>query len=76
MAENLAAAGYHTGFVTDARPYFAPVFNFTRGFRQWEYIPGNGSCTKQGEHSRTIGGWGRPMLSAKRSHRPAASPGD
>ena len=40
LAENLAAAGYHTGFVTDTLPYFAPGFNFQRGFWQWEYIRG------------------------------------
>ena len=40
LAENLAGAGYHTGFVTDTLPYFAPGLNFTRGFWQWEYIRG------------------------------------
>jgi len=40
VAENLVAAGYHTGFVTDALPYFAPGFNFQRGFWQWEAIRG------------------------------------
>ena len=40
LAENLAAAGYHTGFVTDTLPYFAPGFNFTRGFWQWDYVRG------------------------------------
>ena len=40
LAENLAADGYHTGFVTDTLPYFAPAFNFQRGFWQWEYIRG------------------------------------
>jgi len=40
LAENLAAAGYQTGFVTDTLPYFAPGFNFTRGFWQWEYVRG------------------------------------
>ena len=40
VAENLAAAGVHTGFVTDTLPYFAPGFNFQRGFWQWEYIRG------------------------------------
>lgn len=40
LAESLAAAGYHTGFVTDTMPYFAPGFNFTRGFWQWEYVRG------------------------------------
>ena len=40
LAENLARAGYHTGFVTDTLPYFTPGFNFTRGFWQWEYIRG------------------------------------
>jgi arylsulfatase A-like enzyme len=40
VAENLAEAGYHTGFVTDTLPYFAPAMNFTRGFLQWEFIRG------------------------------------
>ncbi|MHC4713493.1 MAG: sulfatase [Planctomycetota bacterium] len=40
VAENLAEAGYHTGFVTDSMPYFAPGFNFTRGFYQWEFVRG------------------------------------
>lgn len=40
VAENLAAAGYQTGFVTDTLPYFAPGFNFTRGFWQWEFVRG------------------------------------
>ncbi len=40
LAEDLAAAGYHTGFVTDTMPYFAPGMNFTRGFKQWEHIRG------------------------------------
>ena len=40
LAEDLAGAGYHTGFVTDTMPYFAPGMNFTRGFKQWEFIRG------------------------------------
>jgi len=40
LAENLAEAGYHTGFVTDTLPYFQPGLNFTRGFWQWEFIRG------------------------------------
>jgi arylsulfatase A-like enzyme len=40
LAENLAGSGYHTGFVTDTLPYFAPGFNFTRGFQQWEFVRG------------------------------------
>lgn len=40
LAEHLAAAGYHTGFVTDTIPYFAPGFNFQRGFWQWHYARG------------------------------------
>ncbi len=40
LAENLANAGYHTGFVTDTIPYFAPGFNFQRGFWQWHYVRG------------------------------------
>jgi len=40
LAENLAAAGYQTGFVTDTLPYFGPGLNFTRGFWQWEFIRG------------------------------------
>ena len=40
VAEDLAAAGYHTGFVADTLPYFAPGMNFTRGFWQWEFVRG------------------------------------
>ncbi|MBD3292125.1 MAG: sulfatase-like hydrolase/transferase [Armatimonadia bacterium] len=40
LAENLANVGYHTGFVTDTIPYFAPGFNFQRGFWQWNYVRG------------------------------------
>ncbi len=40
LAENLVAAGYHTGLGTDVLPYFAPGFNFQRGFWQYEYIRG------------------------------------
>ena len=40
LAETLATNGYQTGFVTDTLPYFAPGFNFTRGFWQWEYVRG------------------------------------
>ena len=40
LAENLYAAGYHTGFVADTIPYFSPGFNFFRGFAQWEFIRG------------------------------------
>ena len=40
LAENLAAAGYQTGFATDTLPYFAPGLNFTRGFWQWEFVRG------------------------------------
>jgi len=40
LAEHLVAKGYHTGFVTDTLPYFAPGMNFTRGFLQWDSIRG------------------------------------
>ena len=40
LAENLADAGYHTGFVTATLPYFAPGLNFSRGFWQWEFVRG------------------------------------
>ena len=40
LAENLVAEGYQTGFATDTLPYFAPGFNFERGFWQWEHIRG------------------------------------
>ncbi len=40
LAENLAHAGYHTGFVTDTKPHYAPGFNFQRGFWQWNYVRG------------------------------------
>ena len=40
LAEALAQAGYHTGFVADVPHYFVPGMNFTRGFRQWEFVRG------------------------------------
>lgn len=40
LAENLVGAGYHTGFAASTMPYFAPGFNFHRGFLQWEFIRG------------------------------------
>ena len=40
VAEALAAAGYHTGFVADVPHYFVPGMNFTRGFRQWHFVRG------------------------------------
>ena len=51
LAENLAAAGYHTGLVTDTLPYFAPGFNFTRGFWQWEFIRGQQQDRWQSPHA-------------------------
>jgi arylsulfatase A-like enzyme len=41
VAEALAAAGYHCGFVADVPHYFAPGRNFTRGFHQWDFVRGN-----------------------------------
>ena len=40
IAETLQQAGYHTGFFADVPHYFVPGMNFTRGFRQWEFIRG------------------------------------
>lgn len=40
VAEALAQAGYHTGFYSDVPHYMVPGMNFTRGFRQWEYVRG------------------------------------
>lgn len=40
IAETLQQAGYHTGFVADVPHYFVPGMNFTRGFRQWEFVRG------------------------------------
>src|SRR5581483_8017464 len=41
VAEALARAGYHNGFVADVPHYFVPGNNFTRGFHQWDYVRGN-----------------------------------
>ncbi len=41
VAEALARAGYHNGFVSDVPHYFVPGNNFTRGFHQWDYVRGN-----------------------------------
>ena len=51
LAETLAGAGYHTGFVTDTLPYFAPGFNFRRGFWQWEFIRGQQQDRWRSPHS-------------------------
>ena len=40
IAEALVRGGYHTGFFSDVPHYFVPGMNFTRGFRQWEFIRG------------------------------------
>jgi arylsulfatase A-like enzyme len=41
VAEALARAGYHNGFVADVPHYFVPGNNFTRGFHQWDFVRGN-----------------------------------
>ena len=41
VAEALDRAGYHCGFVSDVPHYFVPAQNFTRGFRQWDFVRGN-----------------------------------
>ncbi len=53
VAENLYEAGYHTGFVSDTLPYFAPGLNFTRGFAQWEFIRGQQQDRWRSPHSPT-----------------------
>ena len=40
IAEALVRQDYHTGFFADVPHYFVPGMNFTRGFRQWEFIRG------------------------------------
>jgi arylsulfatase A-like enzyme len=40
VAESLAGAGYHCGFVSDVPHYFVPANNFTRGFHQWDFVRG------------------------------------
>ncbi len=40
VAEALVRSGYHTGFFADVPHYFVPGMNFTRGFRQWEFVRG------------------------------------
>ena len=40
LAEALVQGGYHTGFFADVPHYFVPGMNFTRGFRQWEFVRG------------------------------------
>jgi len=40
LAENLAGAGYHTGFACTTQHCWNPGFNFQRGFRQWEFVRG------------------------------------
>jgi arylsulfatase A-like enzyme len=43
VAEQLAAAGYRTCFITDAYHQFKPGKNFHRGFQEWQWIRGQES---------------------------------
>jgi len=40
LAEDLAAAGYQTGFACTTQHVWNPGFNFQRGFWQWEFVRG------------------------------------
>lgn len=40
LAENLADAGYQTGFVCTTQHCWNPGFNFQRGFWQWHFVRG------------------------------------
>lgn len=40
LAENLASAGYQTGFVCTTQHCWNPGFNFQRGFWQWNFVRG------------------------------------
>ena len=40
LAENLAAAGYQTGFVCTTQHCWNPGYSFQRGFWQWEFVRG------------------------------------
>ncbi len=40
LAENLASAGYQTGFVCTTQHCWNPGYNFQRGFWQWEFVRG------------------------------------
>ncbi|MBT4503899.1 MAG: sulfatase [Gemmatimonadetes bacterium] len=40
IAEALVQQGYHTGFFADVPHYFVPGMNFTRGFKQWQFVRG------------------------------------
>jgi arylsulfatase A-like enzyme len=40
LAENIAAAGYQTGYVCTTQHCWNPGFNFWRGFWQWEFVRG------------------------------------
>ncbi len=68
VAENFAAADYHTGFVTDTLPCFAPGYNFQRGFWQWEYTrPGRACLIRSGHRGRpnVVGSAGRSISAQK-----------
>ncbi len=65
IAENLAAAGYQTGFVTDTLPYFAPGLNFARGFWQWEFVRGQQQDRWQSPYSVPLERLSRYGVTAK-----------
>ncbi len=77
LAENLAHAGFQTGFVTDVLPYFAPGFNFSRGFWQWEYIRGQQQDKWRSVHSVTdlqLSRYGDPQQLRKNANQKIIPP--
>ncbi len=68
VAEALDRAGYYGGFVADVPHYFVPGENFTRGFRQWDYVRGNSE-----DHYRSVAPYDPAKIQARYSGGHAGS---
>ena len=78
LAENLAAAGYQTGFVCTTQHCWNPGFNFHRGFRQWELVRGYSGEDRWGSPYSTprhlLKRYGDPEDLMKHPHRGQGAP--
>ena len=72
LAENLASAGYQTGFVCTTQHCWNPGFNFHRGFWQWELVRGYSGEDRWGSPFsvplEALSGYGDPDTLLERPH--------
>ena len=78
LAENLAAAGYQTGFCCTAQHVWNPGYNFQRGFWQWEFVRGYSGEDRWGSpfavSKEAMARYGDPEELLKRPHAGMGAP--